>query len=156
MGNSKENWCMYQCQYPAAIFYCSFCKCSIKGTWVKYTHILCIITQFSSVAHSCLTLCDPMNCSMPGLPVHHQCPGLTQTHVHQVSDAIKSIHPLSSPSPPALNASQNQSLFQWVGSSHQVTTVLELQLHYQSFQMNIQSWFPLRLTGLISLQSKGL
>ena len=67
--------------------------------------------QFSSVAQSCLTLCDPMNCSMPGLPVHHQLQ-FTQTHVHRVSDAIKPSHPLSSPFPPAPNPSQHQSLFQ--------------------------------------------
>ena len=68
--------------------------------------------QFSSVAQSCLTLCDPMNHSTPGLPVHHQLPEFTQTHVHQVSDAIQPSHPLSSPFPPALNPSQHQSLFQ--------------------------------------------
>ena len=67
--------------------------------------------QFSSVAQQCLTLCDPMNCSMPGLPVHHQLPEFTQTHVHRVGDAIQPSHPLSSPSPPAPNPSQHQSLF---------------------------------------------
>ena len=71
-----------------------------------------IHTQFSSVSQSCPTLCNPMNCSMPGLPVHHQFPEFTQTHVHQVSDAIQPSHPLSSPSPPAPNPSQHQSLFQ--------------------------------------------
>ena len=84
--------------------------------------------QFSSVAQSCPTLCNPMNCSMPGLPVHHQLPEFTQTHVHRVSDAIQPSHPRSSPSPPAPNPSQNQSLFQWVNSSHEVTKVLEFQL----------------------------
>ena len=78
------------------------------------------IIQFSSVAQSCLTLCDPMNCSMPGLPVHHQLPEFTQTHVHWVCDAIQPSHPLSSPSPPALNLSQHQGLFKWVSLSHQV------------------------------------
>ena len=68
--------------------------------------------QFISVTQSCLTLCDPMNCSTPGLPVHHQLPEFTQTHVHRVSDAIQPSHPLSSPSPPAPNPSQHQSLFQ--------------------------------------------
>ena len=68
--------------------------------------------QFSSVTQSCLTLCDPMNCSTPGLPVHHQLPEFTQTHVHQVGDAIQPSHPLSSPSPLAPNPSQHQSLFQ--------------------------------------------
>ena len=69
--------------------------------------------QFSSVAQSCLTVCDPMNCSTPGLPVHHQLPEFTQTHVHRVSGAIQPSHPLLSPSPPAPNPSQHQSLFQW-------------------------------------------
>ena len=84
--------------------------------------------QFSSVAQSCPILCDPMNRSMPGLPVHHQLPEFTQTHVHQVSNAIQPSHLLSSPSPPAPNPSQYQSLFQWVNSSHQVAKVLDLQL----------------------------
>ena len=92
------------------------------------------ISSFSSVNHSCLTLCDPMNRSTPGLPVHHQLPEFTQTHVHQVSDAIQPSHPLSSPPPPAPNPSQHQGLFQRVGSSHQVAKVLELQLQHQSFQ----------------------
>ena len=68
--------------------------------------------QFSSVAQLCLTLCDPMNRSMPGLPVHHQLPEFTQTHVHRVGDAIQPSHPLLSPSPPAPNTSQHQDLFQ--------------------------------------------
>ena len=93
-----------------------------------------ISVQFSSVAQSCPTLCDPMNCSTPGLPVHHQLPEFTQTHVHQVGDAIQPSHPLSSPSPPAPNPSQHQGLFQWVNSSHEVAKVLEFQLQHQSFQ----------------------
>ena len=84
--------------------------------------------QFSSVAQSCPTLRNPMNCSTPGLPVHHQLPEFTQTHVHWVNDAIQPPHPLSSPSPPAPNSSQHQSLFQWVNSSHEVAKVLEFQL----------------------------
>ena len=76
--------------------------------------------QFSSVAQSCPTLCDPMNHSTPGLPVHHQILESTQTHVHCLSDAIQPSHPLSSTSPPALNLSQHQGLFKWVSSSHQV------------------------------------
>ena len=75
-----------------------------------------------------------MDCSTPGLPVHHQSLKPTQTHVHCIGDAIQPSHPLSSPSPPALNLSQHQGLFQWVGSSHQVAKVLELQLQHQSFQ----------------------
>ena len=84
--------------------------------------------QFSSVAQSCPTLCDPMNCSTPGLPVHHDLLEFTQTHVHWVRDAILPSHPRSSPSPPARSSSQHQSLFQWVNSSHEVAKVLELQL----------------------------
>ena len=84
--------------------------------------------QFSSVAQSSQTLCDPMNYSTPGLPVHHQLPEFTETHVHRVSDAIQPSHPMSSPSPPAPNPSQHQSLFQWVNSSHEVAKVLEFQL----------------------------
>ena len=75
-----------------------------------------------------------MDCSMPGLPVHHQLPEFIQTHVHRVSDAIQPSHPLSSPSPPAFNLSQHQGLFQWVNSSHEVAKVLEFQLQHQSFQ----------------------
>ena len=84
--------------------------------------------QFSSVAQSCLTLCNPMNCSTPGLPVHHQLPDFTQTHMHLVGDAIQPSHSLLSHSPPAPNPSQHQSLFQWVNSLHEVAKVLEFQL----------------------------
>ena len=93
--------------------------------------------QFRSVAQSCLNLCDPMNHSTPGLPVHHQLLEFTQTHVHWVGDAIQPSHPLSSPSSPAPIPSQHQGLFQWVNSSHQVAKVLEFQLQHQSFQ-----WTP--------------
>ena len=86
------------------------------------------VLQFSSVAQSCPTLCDPMNHSTPGLPVHHQLPEFTQTHSHRFSDAIQPSHPLSSPSPPAPNPSQHQSLFQWVNSSHEVAKVLKFHL----------------------------
>ena len=78
----------------------------------------------------CPTLCDPMNCSTPGLPVHQQLPKSTQTHVHWVSDAIQPSHPLLSPSPLALNLSQHQDLFQWVSSLHQVAKVLDFQLQH--------------------------
>ena len=84
--------------------------------------------QFSSVTQLCPTLCDPMNRSTPGLPVHHQLLESTQTHVHRVGDAIQPSHPLSSPSPPAPDPSQHQGLFQWVNSSHEVAKVLEFQL----------------------------
>ena len=92
------------------------------------------VLVISSVIQSCPTLYDPIDCSMPGFPVYHQLPELAQTHVHGVSDAIQPSHPLSSPSPPALNVSQHQGLFQWVSPSHQVAKVLEFQLQHQSFQ----------------------
>ena len=88
----------------------------------------------SSVAQSCPTLCDAIECSMPGLPVHHQLPEFTKTHVHWVGDVIQPTHPLPSPSPPTFNLSQHQGLFQWVSSSHQVAKVSQFQLQHQSFQ----------------------
>ena len=97
----------------------------------------CTSVQFSSVTQSCPTLCVPMDCSTPGLPVHHKLPEFTQTHVHRVGDAIQPSHPLSSPSPPAPNPSQHQGLFQWVNSSHEMAKVLDFQLQHQSFQ-----WIP--------------
>ena len=93
--------------------------------------------QFSSVAQLCPTLCDPMNRSTPGLPVHHQLLEFTQTHVHRVGDAIQLFRLLSPSSPPAPSPSQHQSLFQWVNSSHEVAKVLEFQLRHQSLQ-----WTP--------------
>ena len=90
--------------------------------------------QLSSVAQLCPTLCNPMDCSTPGFPVHHQLLELAQTHVHQVGDAIQRSHPLSSPSPPSFNLSQHQGLFQWVSSLHQVAKGLEFQLQHQPFQ----------------------
>ena len=120
------------------------CSCSAS---VSYKHImqwstasktvLCpaaLLQSVSPVAQSRPTLCDPMDCSMPGLPVHHQLPELAETHVHRVSDAIQPSHPLSSPSPPSPNPSQHQGLFQWVSSSHEVAKVLEFQLQHQCFQ----------------------
>ena len=101
------------------------------------------------------TLCDPMNRSMPGLPVHHQLPEFTQTHVHEVGDAIQPSHPLSSPFPPAPNPSRHQGLFQSVKSSHEVAK-------YWSFSLSISpsneppGLVPLGWTGWISLQSRGL
>ena len=107
----------------------------------------CHGTCHVSSVQSCPTLCDPVNCSTPGLPVHHQLLESTQTHVHWVGDAIQPFYPLSFPSPPALNLSQHQGLFQWVSSLHEVAKVLEFQLQHRS---------PLGWTGWISLQSKGL
>ena len=112
-------------------------------TWLIHVNVwqkppqYCKVIQFSSVAQSCPTLCDPMNRSTPGLPVHHQLPESTQTHVHWVGDAIQPSHPLLSPSPSTLNLSQHQSLFKWVSSSHQVAKILEVQVQHQSLQ-----WTP--------------
>ena len=120
-----------------------------KDTPYSWIRIICIIKiailpkkvsrfniisqfKFSSVTQLCLTLCDPMDCNTPDFPVHEQLPELTQTHVHQVGDAIQPSYPLSSPSPPTFNLSQHQGLFKLVSSSHQVAKVLELQ--HQSFQ----------------------
>ena len=145
-----------------SVFMCSWLIC-----WNSVNFLLCVIhfcwaqllvleffsvdffssVQFNSVTQSCPTLCDPMNRSTPGLPVHHQLPEFTQTQVHRVSDVIQPSHPLSSPSPPAPNPSQHQSLFQWVSSSYEVAKVLEFQLQHHSLQRN-------PYCKLISLQLK--
>jgi len=112
--------------------------------------------QFNSLTQSCQTICNPMDCSMPGFPVHHQLPEFIQTHVHWDSDAIQSSHPLSSPSPSAFNLSQHQGLFRWVRTLHQMDKVLDLQFQHQLLPVIIQDWFPLGWTGWISLQPKRL
>ena len=114
---------------------CISCVSCIAGGFFTCWAICSI--QFSSAAHSCPTLCDPMHQSMPGLPVPHQLPEFTQTHVHGVGDAIQLSHPLLSPSLPSPNPSQHQGLFQWVNTLHEVAKVLEFQLQHQSFQ-----WTP--------------
>ena len=120
-----------------------------------HVHMRMCSVQFSSVAQSSLTLCNPMDCSTPGFPVHHQLPELTQTYVHWVSDAIQPSHPLSSPSSPAFNLPALGSfpmsqLFAWGGQSIGVSASTSVLL------MNTQDWSPLGWTGWISLQSKGL
>ena len=100
-----------------------------------------VFSQFSSVAQSCRTLWDLMDCSTSDFPVHHQLLEVTQTHVHQVSDAIQPSHPLFPPSPPAFNLSQHQSLFKRVSSSHQVAKVLQFQLQHQSFRWIFRTVF---------------
>ena len=97
-------------------------------------YIISCSVQFSLITLSYLTLCDSIDCSMPGFPLHHQLQEIAQTHVHWVDDAIQPSHPLSSPSPPAFNLSQHQGLLQRVNSSHQVAKVLEFQLQHQSSQ----------------------
>ena len=100
----------------------------------KRFSFICLSVQLSSVAQSCLALCNLMDCSMPGFPVHLQLPELAQTHVHRVGDVIQPSHSLSFLSPPAFNLSQHQSLFQRVSSLHQMAKELELHLQHQSFQ----------------------
>ena len=104
----------------------------ISSLWLVLWNINMV--QFSSITQPCLTICNPMDCSTPGLPVHHQLLEPTQTHVHWVGDAIQPSHLLLSPSPPALNLSQHQGLYKWVSSSHQGAKELEFQLQHQSFQ----------------------
>ena len=114
---------------------------------------MCFIFCFwFSVAQSCLTDCDPVDCCTPDLPVPHHLPKFAQVHVHCAGDAIQPSHPLLPSSPSALSFSQHQELFQWVSCSHQGTKILERQV----LPTSIQGWFPLRLTGWISLLSKGL
>ena len=116
---------------------------TLYNTFTKSLNIQCISSvQFSSVTQLCPALCDPMNRSTPGLLVHHQLPEFTQIHVHWFGGAIQPSHPLSSPSPPAVNPSQHQGLFQWGNFWHEVAKVLEFQPQHQSFQ-----WTP--RTGLL-------
>ena len=118
-----------------------------KIVYVSFWIFYVLNHQFSSVTQSCPTLCDPMNRSMPGLPVHHQFLELTQPHVHWVSDAIQPSHPLSSPSPLALNLSQHHGTFKWVSSSQSIGVSALAPV----LPMNIQVWSPLGWTGWISL-----
>ena len=133
-------WYLLKLLYATCTFYwgpavhCRGCKGESDRSWSfriielsrEKACLWTITIQFSSVAQSCLTLFDPLGCSTPGFPVHHQLLELTKTRVYWVSDAIQPSHSLSSPSPSAFNLSQHQGLFQWVNSLHQVTKVLEL------------------------------
>ena len=115
--------CRFKCHWSRELRFLSF----IKGSSIS---VIGCPVQFS---HSVVSnLCNPMDCSMSGIPVHHQLPEFIQTHVHWVDDAIQPSHPLSSPFPPTLNPSQHQGLFKRVCSSHQVAKVLEFQLQHQS------------------------
>ena len=163
MLKNVEDFCIYIHQWYCRVvfFFCAFYvwfwylddggliesvwKCSFLFSLLKEFRKDRHSVQFSSFAQSCPTLCNPMDCSMPGLPVHRQLTEFTQTHIHWVSDAIQPSHPLLSPSPPAFNLSQHQGLFKWVHSAYQVAKIL-----------NTQDWSPLGWTGWISLQSKGL
>ena len=129
----------------------------LSAALFSWSHRACLyICCCCSVSQEWPTLCNLMDYSTPGFPVRHNPPEFSQTHVHWVSDAIQPSCPLWSPSLPAFNLSQHQGFFQWVSSSHQVAKVLELQLHTSVLPMNIQGWFPLGLTVLVSLLSKGL
>ena len=117
-------------------------SCLICEVLITFEDSACKVVQFSSVPQSCPTVYEPINHSTPGLPVHHQIPEFTQTHVHRVGDAIQPSHPLSSPSPPAPIPSQHQGLFQWVNSLHEVAKVLKFQLYIQSFQKTARTYLP--------------
>ena len=111
---------------------------NISVLYYTYLRMKCSL-QLSSVIQPCPILCDPMDCSIPGLPIHHQLLEFPQTHLNWVSDAIQPSHPLPSPSSPALNLFQHEGPFQWVSSSHQVAKVLEFQLQHQSFYWTLRT-----------------
>ena len=143
---------VYHCVYYMVFPLARLCHCLFYPSWCCYlpfvvetlfiqfqlpfqrNYFICSV-QFSSVTQSCPTLCDPVNHSTRGLPVHHKLPELTQTYAHRVGDVIQPSHPLASPSPPAPNPSQHQGLFQRVNSSHEVAEVLEFQLQHQSLNV---------------------
>ena len=145
LWSSLQVFFFFLTQYSSLIY--MICPASVA---IKI--LVCLCPQFSSATQSCLTLCDPMNRRMPGLPVHHQLLESTQTHVHWVGDAIPPSHPLSSPSPLAFSLSQHQSVFQWVTSGGQSMGV---SASTSVLPMNTQDSSPLGWTGWI-LQSKGL
>ena len=143
IGTERATVVTRLCQRPPDYwdYYCS--------RWKKLEFSECFLLTFhtfSSVSYpkliifysvqllSCVWLCDPIDCSTPVFPAHHQFPELTQTHVHWLGDDIQPSHPLSSPSPPAFNLSQHQGLFKWVSFLYQVAKLLEFQLQHQSFQ----------------------
>ena len=126
-----------QCDYVSALQN-RLTKLVTKENWQLH----CGICFCCSITQLCPTLCNPMDCSMPSLPAPHHRPRFAQVHVHCISDAIQLYHPLMHSSPSALNPSQHQGLFQWVGCSHQMTKILELQLQHQSFQQVFRVDFP--------------
>ena len=136
-GNPLQCSCLENPREGGAWWAAIYGVARVRHNWSDLAAAACII-GFSSVTQLCLTLCNLMNCSSSGLPVHHQLLESTQTHVHWVGDAIQPSHPLSSPSP-ALNLSWHQSLSQWVSSLHQVAKVLEFQLQHQSYQRTLRT-----------------
>ena len=145
----KSSFCLWYSEIWPSYFHMWTLLFCLRFTMIPDSRDLCLTSnlkiifssvQFSWVAQSCPTLPDPMNRSTPGLPVHHQLPEFTQTHVHRVSDAIQPSHPLLSPSCPAPNPSQHQSLFQWVNSLHEVAKVLEFQLFFKLIRSSLSFW----------------
>ena len=125
----ERRWITQVQKIPSYHYPCISAQFSVPKVHSSHPHgTSSLLVQFSSITQLCLTLCNPMDCSTPGFPVHHQLLELTQTHVHRVGDAIQPSHPLSSPYLSTFNLSQQQVLFQWVCSSHQVAKVLEFQL----------------------------
>ena len=150
MQKGKPKWWGFLIFSPYSFSWCSSFKCYISlpcfhGSslyksqtphYLRGIHKMTLLHYSSLISVqslSCVWLCDATDCSVPSFPVHYQLQKFTQAHVHQVGDASHPSHPLSSPSPPALNLSQHQGLFKWVSSSHQVAKVLEFQLQHQSF-----------------------
>ena len=151
----QGNWSLFL-PSPEAASECG--ACSYLNSFALVHPLPAVIhrcIQFTSVAQSCPTLCDPTDCSTPGFPVHHQLPELAQTHVYQTGDAVQPSHPLSSPSPPDFNLSQHQGLFQGVVLCIRWPKYWSFSFSL-SLPMDIQEWLSLGLTGFISLQSKGL
>ena len=152
--NPAATYCFWLGRYPVGyIAYVwpllsGHVNCGLFVCFYRCSYCCCSVAKF------CLTLCDPMDCSMPGFPILHCLLEFAQTHVHWVGDAIQPSHPQLPSSPPALNLSQHQSLFQWVSSSHQVAKVLGVSASTSVLPMNIQGSLPLGSTSLIFLQFK--
>ena len=140
----------------SVVFLYFFALVTEEGFLISCYSLELCIQMLSEVTQSYPILWDPMDCNMPGFPVHHQLPKLVQAYVHWVGDSIQPSHPLLSPSHPAFNLSQHQGLFQWVNYLHQVAQSTEVSASASVLPMNILDWFPLGWTGWISLQSKGL
>ena len=134
LHHPADSVCMVSCQSGPSWRHKAYAsRCTQALYWNAY-YYKSTCFQFSSVAQSCLTLCDTMDCSTPSFLVNHQLAELAQTHVYRVGEDIQPSHPLPSPSPPDFNLVQQQGLFQWVSLFNQVAKVLELQLQHQSFQ----------------------
>ena len=133
-----------------------------RGSYIAFAlfkyagFIVKIQNQFSSVAQLCPTLYDPLDCSTPSFPVHHQLPELAQTHVHQVGVAIQPSHPLSSPSPPAFNLAQHQGLRQWVSSSHQVASVYTCFKKMKGLDVYERVTWGKKITGILAADQPGM